>query len=165
MIDLSRSWSIRPRLAINTMVLLIAAIASCLALCAAGYGFVPELRSAVARPALVAVVAWWSLAAALPALWVGDVRRASPERLLFRFVIGNGFLATFVTAGSPLLVVMLLGIAALVRFLDPFVRSLMAPGPGRVRVKMAMASVSSYVIQLALTLALFIVTLLPLGYM
>jgi hypothetical protein len=60
---------------------------------------------------------------------------------------------------------MLLGIAALVPFLDWFAISLIAPGPGRVRVRMAMASVSSHVIQLALTFALFLVTLLPLGYL
>jgi hypothetical protein len=102
----------------------------------------------VARPALVAVVAWWSLAAALPALWVGDVGRASLESLLLRFVIGNGFLAALVGAGSPLLVVMFLGIAALVPFLGWFAISLIAPGPGRARVQMAMAGVSSHVIQL-----------------
>jgi hypothetical protein len=164
MIDLTRSWSIWPRLTISTLILLVAAIASCFALYAAGYGFVPALRLAIARPALVAVVAWWSLAAALPALWVGDVRRTPPESLLARFVIGNGFLATLVSAGSPLplLVVMLLGIAALVPSLGWYAISRMTPSPGRVRVKLAMANFSAYVVQLALTLALFMVTLPPL---
>jgi hypothetical protein len=165
MINSTLSWSNRPRLTISATILLVAAIASCLALYLAGYGFAPELRATVARPALVAVVVWWSLAAALPALWVGDVRRASLESLLFRFVMGNSFLATLVGAGSPLLVVMLIGMAALIRCLDSFAISRMAPGPGRARVEMAMADVSSHVIQLALTFALFLVTLLPLGYL
>ncbi len=165
MVALTESWSNRLRLTISTTILLTAAIASCLALYLAGYGFAPELRTAVARPALLAVVVWWSLAAALPAVWVGDVRRASTESLLFRFVIGNGFLATLVRAGSPLPVLMLLGMAALVRFLDSVAIARTASGPGRARVRMAMASVSSHVIQLVLTLALFLVTLLPLGYL
>jgi hypothetical protein len=147
------------------MILLIAAIATCCALAAASYGFAPVLRTAIATPALVAVVAWWSLAAALPALWVGDVGRAPPNSLLVRFVIGNCFLATLVSAESPLLIVMLLGIAALVPSLGGYAVSLMTPGPGRVRVEMATANFSSYVIQLSMTFGLFIATLLPLGWL
>jgi hypothetical protein len=85
--------------------------------------------------------------------------------LLLRFVIGAGFLATFVSAGSPLLIVVLLGFAALVSCLDSYAIALRAPGPGRARVARAMATLSSYVAQLALTVALFLITLVPLGYL
>jgi hypothetical protein len=165
MMDSNRSWSNRLRLTITTTILLVAAIATWLGLYLAGYGFAPELRSVVARPALVAVVAWWSLAAALPVVWVGDVRRAPSESLLLRFVIGTGFLALFVSAGNPLLIVVLLGVAALVFCLDSYAIARRAPGSGRARVTRAMAELSSYVVQLALTVALFLMTLVPLGWL
>jgi hypothetical protein len=163
-ISLSRSWSIRPRLSIRTMVLLIAALSLCFALAAAACGLAPELRAVVARPALVAVVAWWSLASAAAALWVSEVRRPAPASLLLRFVVGNSFLAFFIGTESPLLVVMLLGIAALLPSRGGSAGSLRAPGPGRVPAAPAMAGSSSYIIQLALTLALFLASLVPLGY-
>ena len=70
MIDAIRSWSVRPRLTMNTMMLLIAVSAPCCALYAFSDHFAPVNRSA-ARTAALAAVAAWSLAAALPALWVG----------------------------------------------------------------------------------------------
>src|SRR5438094_2661658 len=111
MIDSTTPWSVRLRLTMSTMMLLIAVSAPCFALYVASDHFAPVRRSASRSAALAAVVAW-SLAAALPALWVGSVRRTPPKGLLVRFAIGNGFLATLIGAGSPLLVVTLLGVAA-----------------------------------------------------
>src|SRR5438094_4212715 len=142
MTGLIKSRSIRPRLTIRTMILVIAAIAPSFAFYAAGFSLSPALRLATAVPALVAVVGWWNVAAALPALWVGDVWRTPPKGLLLRFAIGNGFLAALVGAGSALLVVILLGVAALIAFLGWYPMSLMAPSPRRVRVEQAMANLS-----------------------
>src|SRR4051794_36795279 len=102
MIDLVKSWSVRPRLAMNTMMLVVATSAPCFALYAVSGNFEPVRRSGTVSAGLAAVLAW-SLAAALPALWVGAVRRTSPNGLLGRFAIGNGFLATLIGAMSPLL--------------------------------------------------------------
>jgi hypothetical protein len=165
MSDLARSWSIRPRLTIRTMILAVAAIAPSFAFYGASFGFAPALRLATALPARVAVVGWWNVAAALPALWVGDVWRTPPKGLLLRFAIGNTFLGALVGAGSALLVVILLGVAVLVPSFGWCTMSLMSPGPQRVQVERATANFSSYVIQLALTVALFLLTLVPLGWL
>jgi hypothetical protein len=162
MVGSIRSQTIRLRLTLTTMILLVAAIAPCFAFWAVGSGFAPVLRSAAATPALVAIVAWWSLAAALPALWIGDVRRTPPRGLLLRFAIGNSFLAILVGAWNPLFVVVLLGAAALVAAVGGSRMPRIVPGPHRVQAERAMAGLASYVVQLALTAALFLVTLVPL---
>jgi hypothetical protein len=165
MMILTVSWSIRLRLSISTAILLIAAIAPSLALYATSFGFAPALRLATATPALVAVLGWWSLAAALPVLWIGDVRQTPPRVLLLRFAIGNGFLGILASAGSRLQVAILLGSVVLVATFGWCTTVLMASGPQRDRIERVMARVYSYVIQLALTVALFLATLLPLGWL
>jgi hypothetical protein len=158
MINEIRSWSVRPRLTMNTMMLLIAVSAPCFALYALSYHFAPVNRSA-ARTAALAVVAAWSLAAALPALWVGAVRRTPPKGLLVRFAAGNTFLAALIGGGNPFLIVTTLGSAVLVPSLGWYALSLTSPGTERDRIKSAVVTFSSYVIQLALTFLLFIATI------
>lgn len=158
MIESIRSWSVRPRLTMNTMMLLIAVTAPCFALYASSYHFAPVRRSAAASAALTAVTAW-SLTAALPALWVGAVLRTPPKGLLIRFAAGNTFLSALIGAASPLLIVMLLGSAVLVPSLGWYAVSLMTPGAERDRIKRAVVTFSSYIIQLALAFLLLIATI------
>ena len=101
----------------------------------------------------------WSLAAALPALWVGAARRTPPNGLLIRFGIGNGMLATLLGVMSPLLIVTLIGVAVVVPSLGWYMWSQMIPGAERDRIRGHMTEFLSYVVQLALTIPLFIATI------
>jgi hypothetical protein len=159
MIQSATFWSVRPRLTMSTMMVLVAVIAPCCAL----YGFSWQLES-VRRSASVAValvvVGAWSLAAALPALWVGAIQRIPPKGLLVRFALGNGFLSIVIgflisDVSGPLVVPILLGAAVLLPSLGWYSMSLMEPGPERDQIKRAVVICVSYGSQLALTLVLF----------
>ncbi|HZW33827.1 MAG TPA: hypothetical protein VFF52_24105 [Isosphaeraceae bacterium] len=158
MIDVIGSWSFRPRLTMSTMMRLVAASAPCFALYAASFRFAPVRGSAHGTAALAAVVAW-SLAAALPAVWVSAVRRTPPRGLLVRFAVGTSFLVTLMSAGGPLLFVILLGAAVLAPSLGWYTVSLMPPGLERDQIKGAGITLLSYLIQVALTFLLFIATI------
>jgi len=158
MIDLIRIREVRPQLTMNTLMLLIAVSAPCFALYAFSWNFAPVQRSASRTAGMTATLAW-SLAAALPALWVGAVRRTPPHGLLVRFGIGNGTLATLLGAMSPLLIVSLLGLSVVVPSLGWYLWSQMMPGAERDRIKEYMMEFLSYFVQLTLTFALFIATI------
>jgi hypothetical protein len=109
--------------------------------------------------AALATVAAWSLAAALPALWVGAARRTPPKGLLVRFAAGNAFNSALIGAGNLFVIVTMLGSAVLVPSIGRYAVSLMTPGVERNRIKRAVVMFSSYVIQLALTFLLLYATL------
>jgi hypothetical protein len=152
-------WSLRPRLTMSTMMVLVAVAAPCFALYGFSWQFAPVRKSASLSFALV-VVGAWSLAAALPALWVGAVQRIPPKGLLVRFAVGNGFLsiviASLISADTPLLVALLIGAVVLLPSVAWYSMSLMEPGPDRDRMKRACIVCLSYVSQLVLTLVLFV---------
>jgi hypothetical protein len=151
-------WSFRPRLTMSTMMLLVAVAAPCFAHYAFSWQIASVRKSASVSVTLV-VVGAWSLAAALPALWVGAVQRIPPKELLVRFAVGNGFLATVIASlnsmNIPLVVPILLGTAVLIPSLVRYSMSLMEPGPYRDRIKETLLILLSYISQLALTLVLF----------
>ena len=152
-------WSVRPRLTMSTMMVLVAVAAPCFALYAFSWHLASVRKSASLSFALV-VVSAWSLAAALPALWVGAVQRIPPKGLLVRFAVGNGFLsiviASLISADTPLLVALLIGAVVLLPSVAWYSMSLMEPGPDRDRMKRACIVCLSYVSQLVLTLVLFV---------
>ena len=80
MIDL-----VRPRLNLYTMMLLVAISATCFAVFTFSGNF-PMVRSP--SQGIVATLAW-SLATALPALWVGAAWKYPPRDVLIRFGIAN----------------------------------------------------------------------------
>ncbi len=131
MIDVIGSWSFRPRLTMSTMMRLVAASAPCFALYAASFRFAP----------------------------VSAVRRTPPRGLLVRFAVGTSFLVTLMSAGGPLLFVILLGAAVLAPSLGWYTVSLMPPGLERDQIKGAGITLLSYLIQVALTFLLFIATI------
>jgi hypothetical protein len=159
MIHSASFWSIRPRLTMSTMMVLVAVAAPCFALYGFSWQFAPVRNAASLSFALVAVGAW-SLAAALPAIWVGAVQRIPPSGLLVRFAVGSGFLsiviASLISAGIPLLIAILFAAGVLFPSLAWYSMSLMEPGPDRDRIKKAFVIFLSYVCQLAVTLVLFV---------
>ena len=87
------------------------------------------------------------------------VRRTPLKGLLVRFAAGNTFLAALIGAGSPFLVMTMLGSAVLVPSLGWYALSLTSPGAERDRIKCAVVIFISFVIQFALTFLLFIATI------
>jgi hypothetical protein len=110
LINLSKIQVVMPQLTMGRLMLLIAIIATCFALYATSGHFSAVSGAASPSAGLTAALAW-SLAAALPALWVGTVRRTSPDGLLGRVAIGNGFLAILMAFMGALLFVVLLALA------------------------------------------------------
>ncbi len=109
----TRIHTLRPQWTLSKLMLLIAVSAYCFALYAASDRFAPASRSASASAGMTVALAW-GLAAALPALWVGTVRRSPPSAVLFRFAIGTGFLAILIASVSAFAIVILVGAAVVV---------------------------------------------------
>jgi hypothetical protein len=149
---------VRPQLTLANLMLLIAVSATCIALYAASARFAPVSRSASASAELTALLVW-SLAAGLPALWVGTVRRNPPSTVLVRFAVGNGFLAMLLVSMSALLVVILLGAAAVVPSLGWYRISQMSDDEDRDRLGASVKRFMSYVVQLVMTSLLFVLTI------
>jgi hypothetical protein len=156
--DSTRTHALRRQLTTGKAMLLIAISAPCFAHYALSYHFAPVRRAASASAGMTAVLAW-SLAAALPALWVGTVRRSPPNGVLLRFAVGNGFLAILMASMSALFFVIILGTAVVVPSLGWYRMSQMSTGEDRDRLGTTIRGFLSYVVQLALTVLLFIATI------
>jgi hypothetical protein len=154
----TRTHALRSQLTMGKAMLLIAVSSTCFALYAFSYRFAPVRGAASASAGMTAVLAW-SLAAALPALWVGTVRRSLPNGVLLRFAIGNGFLAILMASMSALLFVVILGTAVVIPSVGWYWMSQMSTGEDRDRVGSTIRGFLSYVVQLALTVLLFIATI------
>jgi hypothetical protein len=156
MIDLIGFRAVRSQLAMNTLMLLIAISAPCFALYAFSGNFAPVRRSGSVSAGITAALAW-SLAAALPALWVGAALRTPPSGVLIRFGIGNGIFATLLGAKmSALLFVTLLGVAVVVPSLGWYIWSQMTPGAERDRIRGYLTEFFSYVVQFVWTFLMLI---------
>ncbi len=111
MFNPSNTQAARPQLTIGRRMLLVAIIATCFALYATSSNFAAVTRAASPSVGLTAVLTW-SLAAALPALWVAALRRTPPDGLLARLAIGNGLIAILLGFMSAFLIVLLIAVAA-----------------------------------------------------
>jgi hypothetical protein len=148
MIDL-----VRPRLTLYTMMLLVAISATCFAVFAFSGNF-PKVQSP--SGGIIATLAW-SLATALPALWVGAAWKYPPRDVLIRFGIANGIFAILLGARwDPLVCVALLGIAVVVPSLGWYAWSQMPPGEDRDRLKGYRMQFVPYFIQFAATVVTLI---------
>ncbi len=159
----TRIYALRPHWTLGKLMLLIGVIAPCFALYAASDRFEPASGSASASVGMTVALAW-GLAAALPALWVGTVRRSPPSAVLVRFAIGTGFLAILIASMSAFLLVILIGAAVVVPSLGWYGMSQMSSGEGRDRLGAIIRTFLSYVAQLAMTVVLFIGTIPLLGW-
>jgi hypothetical protein len=163
LIDVAGIRLARPRLKMGRMMLLVAIAATCFAVYATTPHLANVTRSASALAGATAALAW-CLAAALPALWVGAARRTPPDGLLTRFAVGNGFVALLVgLMGAPLFV-SLVAVGTGVPSLGWYAISQMGPGEGRDRLRGWVMGFLSYVVQLTLTIVLFIVSIPLLGW-
>ncbi len=123
---------VRPRLTLYTMMLLVAISATCFAVFAFSGNF-PKVRSP--SHGIIATLAW-SLATALPALWVGAAWKYPPRGVLIRFGIANGIFAILLGARfDPRVNIAALVIAVLVPSLGWYAWSQMPPGEDRDRLK------------------------------
>jgi hypothetical protein len=148
MIDL-----VRPRFTLNTMMLLVAISATCFAVFAFSGNF-----HMVKSPssAIIATMAW-SLATALPALWVGAAWKYPPRDVLFRFGIGNGIFAILLGAKfEPVVSIVALVIAILVPSLGWYAWSQMLPGEDRDRLKGYRRHFAPYLFQFIATVVTLI---------
>jgi hypothetical protein len=156
--DLSKLQSARPQLTTGRLMLLVAIAATCFAVYVTTVRFSAVTRSASTSAGATAALAW-CLAAALPALWVGAVRRTPPDGLLARFAIGNGFIAILVGfMGAPLFV-SLVAASIGVPSLGWYAMSQMGAGEGRDRLRGRIMGFLSYVVQFTLTVVLFIASI------
>lgn len=84
-------------------------------------------------PGVIATLAW-SLAIALPALWVGAAWKYPPRDVLIRFGIANGIFAILLGANfNPAVPIALLVLAVVVPSLGWYAWSQMPPGEDRDR--------------------------------
>jgi hypothetical protein len=148
----------RPQLSTGRLMLLVAIVATCLALYATSNSFAAVTGAASPSAGLTAVLAW-TLAAALPALWVATLRRAPPDGLLARIAIGNGFIAILLGFMSAFLIVLLIAVAAAIPSIGWYGMSQMTAGDDRERLRSYIIAFLHYVMQLILTLLLFIATI------
>jgi hypothetical protein len=148
MIDL-----VRPRLTLYTMMLLVAISATCFAVFAFSGNF-PKVQSP--SGGIIATLAW-SLATALPALWVGAAWKYPPRDVLTRFGIANGIFAILLGARfDPRVNIAALVIAVLVPSLGWYAWSQMPPGEDRDRLKGYRMQFVPYFIQFAATVVTLI---------
>jgi hypothetical protein len=163
MINLPWYWAINPQLTVNTLMLLVAISTPCLALYAASDQILPALSPrcrATSVPARMTVTLAWSLAAAVPAFWVGKTRRTAPHDWLIRFGIGNVILASLLAARiSPPLIIALVASAVAFSSLGWFIWLRMEPGAKRERFKGYLTEFLWYFGQLLFTLQWFVATL------
>ena len=80
---------VRPRLTLYTMMLLFAISATCFAV----FAFSGTFRKVQSPSQGIIPTLAWSVATALPALWVGAAWRYPPRDVLIRFGIANGIFA------------------------------------------------------------------------
>jgi hypothetical protein len=152
----------RPQLTTGRLMLLVAIVATCFALYVTSSNFAAVTGAASPSAGLTAVLAW-TLAAALPALWVAAIRRTPPDGLLARIAIGNGFIAILLGFMSAFLIVLLIAVTAAIPSLGWYGMSQMPAGDDRERLRIYTIAFLYYVMQLILTLLLFIATIPVLG--
>ena len=139
---------VRPRLTLYTMMLLVAISATFFAVFAFSGNF-PMVR----RPSqgIIATLAW-SLATALPALWVGALWKYPPREVLVRFAIANGIFAILLGANyDARVLIALFVIAVVVPSLGWYAWSQMPPGEDRDRLKRYRMQLAPCFIQFAAT--------------
>jgi hypothetical protein len=148
MIDL-----VRRRLTLYTIMLLFAISATCFAV----FAFSGNFRKVQSPSEGIIATLAWSLATALPALWVGAVWKYPPRDVLIRFGIANGIFAILLGARwDPRVCIVLLGIAVLVPSLGWYAWSQMPPGEDRDRLKGYRMQFVPYFIQFTATLCTLI---------
>ena len=147
----------RPQLTTGRLMLLVAIVATCFALYATSSNFAAVTRAASPSAGLTAVLAWTSL---LPArAGVVASRRAPPDGLPARIAIGNGFIALLLGFMSAFLIVSLIAVAAAIPSLGWYGMTQMTAGDDRERLRSYIIAFLYYVMQLILTLLLFIATI------
>jgi hypothetical protein len=143
MIDL-----VRPRLTLSTMMLLVAISATFFAV----FAFSSNFRMVQSPSEGIVATLAWSLATALPALWVGAAWKYPPRDVLIRFGIANGIFAILLGSRMDARVcVALLVIAVLVPSLGWYAWSQMPPGEDRDRLKSYRMQLAPYFIQFTAT--------------
>jgi hypothetical protein len=139
---------VRPRLTLYTMMLLVAISATCFAV----FAFSGNFRMVQSPSAGIIATVAWTLATALPALWVGAAWKYPPRDVLIRFGIANGIFAILLGARmDPLVFIALVGIAIVVPSLGWYAWSQMPPGEDRDRLKSYRMPFASYWIQFTAT--------------
>jgi hypothetical protein len=143
MIDL-----VRTRLTLFTMMLLVAISATCFAV----FAFSGNFRLVQSPSEGMMATFAWTLATALPALWVGAAWKYPPRDVLIRFGIANGIFAILLGARMDQRVCLaLVGIAVVVPSLGWYAWSQMPPGEDRDRLKGHRKQFATYFIQFTAT--------------